>query len=103
MDAMIAYLQAHPLVALGLALLAVLLFGSIFGRLLRLAFWLGLVLLVGLYFTHRSAEGEWRAKAEMLGEQGTELLKKVGEQVKKYGEEALEEGKKAVDKELSEQ
>lgn len=103
MEPLITYLQSHPLIALGLVLLVVLLFGSILRRLLRVAFWLGLVLIIGLYFTHRSAQEEWRTSAEKLGEQGVEWLKKAGEQVKKYGGEALEEGKKVIEKELSEE
>ena len=42
MDPLIAYFQAHPLIALGLALLVGLILGSIVRKLLRLAFWLGL-------------------------------------------------------------
>jgi ElaB/YqjD/DUF883 family membrane-anchored ribosome-binding protein len=103
MDPLITYFQAHPLIALGLALLVGLLCGSILRKLMRLAFWLGLVLLIGLYFTHRAAQEDWRTRAEILREHGAELLKKAGEQVKKYGEDALEGGKRVIEKELSEE
>ena len=102
MDPLIAYFQAHPLIALGLALLVGLILGSIVRKLLRLAFWLGLFFLVGLYFTNRAAQEEWRAQADLLREQGAELLRKAGEQVRKYGGEALDEGKSVIEEKLSE-
>lgn len=102
MDPLIAYFQAHPLIALALALLVGLFLGSIVRKLLRLAFWLGLLFLVGLYFTNRAAQEEWRAKADMLREQGVELLRKAGEQVRKYGGDALDEGKSVIEEKLSE-
>jgi ElaB/YqjD/DUF883 family membrane-anchored ribosome-binding protein len=102
MDPLIAYFQAHPLITLGLALLVGLILGGIVRKLLRLAFWLGLFFLVGLYFTNRAAQEEWRAKADVLREQGAELLRKAGEQVRKYGGEALDEGKSVIEEKLSE-
>ena len=79
MEAMIEYFQAHPLIGLGLALLVGMILGSLLKRLLKLAFWLGLIFLAGLYLTHREAEAEWQVKADELRRQGEELLKMAGE------------------------
>jgi ElaB/YqjD/DUF883 family membrane-anchored ribosome-binding protein len=102
MDLLISYLREHALIGVGLALLVGMIVGSIFKKLLKLAFWLGLIFLAGLYLTHRDAEHEWQARAHALKRQGEELLKMAGEKAVEYGEEALDKGKSALEKRMQE-
>ena len=102
MDLLIFYLREHPLIGVGLALLVGMIVGSVFKKLLKLAFWLGLVFCAGLYLTHRDAEQEWKARAEEIKSQGEELLKMAGEKAMEYGEEALVKGKTALEKRMQE-
>jgi len=101
MDLLIAYLREHPLIGVGLALLVGMIVGSVFKKLLKLAFWLGLIFLAGLYLTHRDAE-EWQVQADALKRQGQELLKMAGEKAIEYGGEALDKGKSALEKRMQE-
>ena len=89
MEALILYLEAHPLAAVVLALMVGLFVGSLFKKLVKAALILGIVLVVGLYFTHQQASEEWRVRADAL-------LKKAGEKAREYGQEALEKGKDAL-------
>jgi len=91
MEALILYLEAHPLAAVVLALMVGLFVGSLFKKLVKAALILGIVLVVGLYFTHQQASGEWRVRADAL-------LKKAGEKAREYGQEALEKGKDALER-----
>ena len=102
MDLLIGYLREHPLIGVGLALLVGMIVGSVFKKLLKLAFWLGLIFLVGLYLTHRDAEQEWQTRAAEIKKQGEELLKMAGEKAVEYGEEALDKGKAALEKRMEE-
>ncbi len=81
-----AYLKAHPLIAAGLAALAVLLLGSLVRRLVRLALILAVIVAFGLYWTRREAQADWRAQAEALRRRATSL-----------GQEALEKGKELLE------
>jgi len=93
MEALIEYLKAHPLAAVVLALVIGLFIGSLFKKLIKAALILGIILLVGLYFTHEQASEEWRAEADML-------LKKAEEKAREYGQEALEKGQEALEEHL---
>ncbi len=83
---LVAYMQAHPLLAAALLVLVAMVLGSLLRRLLKAAVVLGLVLLAVLYWTHRQAEVnwqqemlEWRRRATELGqstlEEGRSLLR----------------------------
>ena len=91
MEALILYLEAHPLAAVVLALMVGLFVGSLFKQLVKAALILGIVLVVGLYFTHQQASEEWRVRADAL-------LEKAGEKAREYGQEALEKGKDALER-----
>ena len=93
---LIVYLEAHPLVAVGLVILGVLILGSLIRRLVRLAMILGLILLAALYWTHREAEADWRTQARSLKRAAEEL----GQDALDKGKELLEEGKKGLQKQL---
>ena len=100
MEMLIAYLRDNPLIGVGLALLVGMIIGSVFKKLLKLAFWLGLLFLAGLYLTHRDAKEEWQTGADALKKQGEELLKMAGEKAVEYGEEALGKGKTILEKRM---
>ena len=102
MEILTAYFREHPLIGIGLALLVGMIVGSVFKKLLKLAFWLGLIFLVGLYLTHREAEQEWQMRANELKRQSEELLKMAGEKAVEYGEKALDKGKSALEKRMQE-
>ena len=91
MEALIQYLEVHPLAAVVLALIVGLFVGSLFKKLVKAALFLGIILVVGLYLTHQQASEEWRVRADAL-------LNKAGEKAREYGQEALEKGKDARDR-----
>jgi hypothetical protein len=95
MDAMIAYLEAHPLVAVVLVVLVVLLFGSLIKKLVKLALIVGLLLLIALYLTDQEASKDWRTQGELL-------LKKAEEKADQYGQKALEKSKEVLKKQIAE-
>lgn len=87
-EALLAYLQAHPLIAVALAVLGVMVLGSIIRKLIKAALILALVLLAGLYWTNRQASSdEWLARLADLQRRGEELL-----------DEGIERGRQAVEK-----
>ena len=89
-DAIIVYLESHPLAAVGLVVLAVMVLGSIIKKLVKAAAILILIFLAGLYWTnHEASSDEWRTQFEKLKKQATEL----GEEALEKGEEALEKAK----------
>jgi len=103
LDAMIQYLETHPLLAVGLVVLVVLCLGSLIRKLVKAAFILLLIFLAGLYWTHREASSEeWKARLEQLKEKGQKVLDEAAEMAKEKGKEALEKGKKEVEKQLKE-
>ena len=100
LDAMTQYLEAHPLLAVALIVLAVLCLGSLIKKLVKFAFILILILLAGLYWTHREASSEeWKVRLEQLKEKATE----IGQEALVKGKEKLEEGKKKLEKEVEKQ
>ena len=92
--AILGYLQSHPLLAVALVAVAAVMLFSLLRKLLKLAVILAVVLLVGLYWTHREAAGEWRAKAEALGRRAAA----VGRGAVKVGRILLDEDRKEADR-----
>ena len=87
-DAIIIYLESHPLAAVGLVVLAVMVLGSIIKKLVKAAVILILIFLAGLYWTnHEASSADWRTQFEKLKKKATE-----------FGEEALEKGEEALEK-----
>ena len=86
LEALIAYAKAHPVIALLLLLVAVVLLGSLLSKIFKVAVVCAIVLLVGLYITQGDAADwlEWAtaigsevmAWAEALLEKASELLEK---------------------------
>ena len=113
-DAIIIYLESHPLAAVGLVVLAVMVLGSIIKKLVKAAVILILIFLAGLYWTnHEASSDEWQTqfeklkkKATKLGEEalekGEEALKKAKEKAKEEGKEELKKAEKEVKKQLTE-
>ena len=95
--AITVYLEAHPLIAVLLVVLAVMFLGSLLRKLIKIAVIMGLIFLAGLYFTHEASEN-WRVQAELVKRQATELGKGVLEK----GAELLEDRKKELEKQIEE-
>ena len=96
--AITVYLEAHPLIAVLLVVLAVMFLGSLLRKLIKIAVIMGLIFLAGLYFTHREASENWRVQAELVKRQATELGKGALEK----GAELIEDGKKELEKQIEE-
>ena len=96
--AITVYLEAHPLIAVLLVVLAVMFLGSLLRKLIKIAVVMGLIFVVGLYYTHREASADWRVRAELVKQQATEL----GKEALEKGAELLEEGKKELEKQIEE-
>ena len=88
MEALIAYLEDHPLIALLLAVVAVAVVWSLVKQILKMAVFLAIVLGAGLYFTHQEAQEDWKAQGRALFEKARDG---AGDLLDK-GREALEEG-----------
>ena len=102
-DALIAYLEANPLVAVVLTVLVVMVLGSIIKKLVKIAFILAVIFLAGLYWTNRQASSdEWKVQLEALKKKGEQLLEKGAEKAVEEGKKAIEKGKEEVEKKLSE-
>ena len=95
MEALIAYLKAHPLIAVLLALVVGLFIGSLFKKLVKAALVLGVISLLALYFVYQQASEDWRTRADLL-------LEKAEEKAREYGQEALEKGREALEEHLPE-
>lgn len=96
LDALILYLEIHPLVAVLLVVIAVMFLGSLIRKLVKVALVLAVVFLVGLYLTHREAEEDWRVQAELMKQKAAEL----GKDVLEKGKKLLEEGRKELEIQL---
>ncbi len=90
-DVIEAYLTAHPLIAIILAILLLSFLFSLMRLLVRLAFVLFVVFGIGLYWTHNEALVEWRARAQELGAKATEY----GKDAWRAGAEIIEEQSKS--------
>ncbi len=91
-EALIAYAEAHPFIATLLLLAAVVLLGGLLRKVFKVAVVCAIVLLVGLYFTHRD-DADWWERVEAIGSEvvvwGEELLEKADEIFEK-GKQQLE-------------
>ena len=91
-QALIAYAEAHPLIATLLLLVAVVLLGSLLRKVFKVATVCAIVLLVGLYFTIGD-DAVWWKRVEAIGSEvvawGEALLEKADEIFEK-GKQQLE-------------
>ena len=82
LEALIEYAEAHPLIGVLLLVVAVVVLGSLLRKVFKIAVVCALVLLVGLYFTHRD-DPDWWKQVEAVGSEvvvwGEELLEWAGE------------------------
>lgn len=82
LEALIEYAEAHPLIGVLLLLVAVVVLGSLLRKVFKIAVVCAVVLLVGLYFTHRD-DPDWWKQVEAVGSEvvvwGEELLEWAGE------------------------
>lgn len=82
LEALVAYAEAHPLIATLLLLVAVVLLGSLLRKIFKVAVVCAIVLLVGLYFT-QGDDSDWWKQAEAIGSEivmwGEALLEKADE------------------------
>ena len=92
LEALVAYAEAHPLIATLLLLVAVVLLGSLLRKVFKVAVVCAIVLLVGLYFT-QGDDSDWWKRIEVIGSEvvmwGEALLEKADEIFEK-GKEQLE-------------
>lgn len=92
LQALVAYAEAHPLIATLLLLVAVVLLGSLLRKIFKVVVVCAIVLLVGLYFT-QGDDSEWWKRVEAIGSEvvmwGEALLEKADEIFEK-GKQQLE-------------
>ena len=92
LEALIAYAEAHPLIATLLLLVAVVLLGSLLRKVFKVAVVCAIVLLVGLYLT-QGDDSDWWKRVKAIGSEivvwGEALLEKADEIFEK-GKEQLE-------------
>ena len=84
LEALIAFAEAHPVIALLLLLVAVVLLGSLLSKVFKVAVVCAIVLLVGLYLT-QGDDADWLEWVTAIGSEvmgwGEALLEKAGELV----------------------
>ena len=92
LEAIVAYAEAHPVIAILLLLVAVILLGSLLRKIFKVAVVCAIILLVGLYFT-QGDDSDWWKRVEAIGSEvvgwGEALLEKADEIFEK-GKEQLE-------------
>ena len=92
LEVLVAYAEAHPLIAIVLLLVAVILLGSLLRKIFKVAVVCAIVLLVGLYFT-QGDDSDWWKRVEAIGSEvvmwGEALLEKADDIFEK-GKEQLE-------------
>lgn len=98
LQALVVYLEAHPLIAVLLVIAVVMFFGSLLRKLIKIALICGLLLLAGLYYTNLEAAADWKTQAKIVKAQAGVLGKVALEK----GAELLQEGKKELEKQLDE-
>ena len=86
LEALIAFAEAHPVIALLLLVVAVALLGSLLSKVFKVAVVCAVVLLVGLYFT-QGEDSDWWKQVEAIGGEVVvwveALLEKAGELLSK--------------------
>ena len=84
LEALIAFAEAHPVIAVLLLLVAVVLLGSLLSKIFKVAVVCAIVLLVGLYLT-QGDDADWLEWATAIGSEvmgwGEALLEKADELV----------------------
>ncbi len=92
LEAIIAYAEAHPLIATLLLLVAVVLLGGLLRKIFKVAVVCAIVLLAGLYFT-RGDDADWWQQLEAIGREvvmwGEALLEKADD-IFEQGKQQLE-------------
>ena len=92
LEVLVAYAEAHPLIATLLLLVAVVLLGSLLRKIFKVAVICAIILLVGLYFTEGD-DSDWWKRVEAIGSEvvgwGEALLEKADEIFEK-GKQQLE-------------
>ena len=92
LEALVAYAEAHPLIAILLLLVAVVLLGSLLRKIFKVAVVCAIVLLVGLYFTEGD-DSDWWKRVEAIGSEvvmwGEALLEKA-DNIFEKGKQQLE-------------
>ncbi len=92
LEALVAYAEAHPLIATLLLLVALVLLGSLLRKVFKVAVVCAIVLLVGLYLT-QGDDSDWWKRVEAIGSEvvvwGEALLEKADEIFEK-GKQQLE-------------
>ncbi len=92
LEALVAYAEAHPVIATLLLLVVMVLLGSLLRKIFKVAVVCAIVLLVGLYFT-QGDDSDWWKRVEAIGSEvvlwGEALLEKADEIFEK-GKEQLE-------------
>ena len=92
LEVLVAYAEAHPLIATLLLLVAVVLLGSLLRKIFKVAVICAIILLVGLYFTEGD-DSDWWKRVEAIGSEvviwGEALLEKADELFEK-GKQQLE-------------
>ncbi len=82
LESIITYAEAHPLIAILLLLVAVILLGSLLRKIFKVVVVCAIVLLVGLYFT-QGDDSDWWKRIEVIGSEvmawGEALLEKADE------------------------
>ena len=82
LEALIEYAEAHPLIAILLLVVAVVVLGNLLRKVFKIAVVCAVVLLVGLYFTDLD-DADWWKQVEAVGSEvvvwGAELLEWAGE------------------------
>ena len=92
LEALVAYAEAHPVIATLLLLVALVLLGSLLRKVFKVAVVCAIVLLVGLYFT-QGDDSDWWKRVEVIGSEvvmwGEALLEKADDIFEK-GKQQLE-------------
>ena len=92
LEAIIAYAEAHPVIAVLLLLVAVVLLGGLLRKFFKVAVVCAIVLLVGLYFTQRD-DADWWERVEEIGSK----VMVWGEAVLEKADELFEKGKQQLE------
>ena len=92
LESLVAYAEAHPVIATLLLLVVMVLLGSLLRKIFKVAVVCAIVLLVGLYFT-QGDDSDWWKRVEAIGSEvvmwGEALLEKADELFEK-GKQQLE-------------
>ncbi len=91
LEAIVAYAEAHPVIATLLLVVAVVLLGGLLRKFIKVAVVCAIVLLVGLYFTQRD-DSDWWKRVEAVGSE----VVGWGEALVEKADEIFEKGKEQL-------